>query len=75
MIYIILIIIIIIITPLLQIYLIRRRLKSSVGYLVITTNEDGKKLFSLELAKNPDEIENMKYIVFKVAKEATEDLD
>jgi septation ring formation regulator EzrA len=65
MIYIILIVIIIIITPITQIYLIRRRTKP-VGQIVITVDERGKKLFSLELDKNPDEIANMTNIVFKV---------
>lgn len=36
------------------------------GKIVITQNEDGKKLFSLELDKDPDEIEQMSYISFKV---------
>jgi hypothetical protein len=45
--------------------LIRRRTKP-VGQIVITVDERGKKLFSLELDKNPDEIANMTNIVFKV---------
>lgn len=68
MIYIIFIVVIIIITPVIQIFLIRRRFKT-VGKIVITEN-DGKKLFSLELDKNPDEIENMRYVAFKVTHEA-----
>jgi hypothetical protein len=45
--------------------LIRRRTKP-VGQIVITVDDRGKKLFSLELDKNPDEIANMTNIVFKV---------
>lgn len=71
MIYIILIIIIIIVTPITQIYLIKRKFKP-VGQIVITEN-NGKKLFSLELARNPDEIANMKTIIFEVVNETTED--
>lgn len=73
MIYIIFIIVIIIITPIIQIFLIKRRFKT-VGKIVITEN-DGKKLFSLELDKNPDEIENMRYVAFRVTHEAIEDLE
>jgi hypothetical protein len=73
MIYIILIIIIIIITPITQVYLMKRKFKP-VGMLVITENE-GKKLFSLELAKNPDEIEKMRYVIFSVTHDAEEDID
>lgn len=36
------------------------------GQIVISKDEDGKKLFSLELDKDPDEIEKMRYISFKV---------
>lgn len=72
MIYIILIIIIIIITPITQIYLMKRKYKP-VGMIVITENE-GKKLFSLELAKTPDEIAKMRYVIFSIADEPTEDL-
>jgi hypothetical protein len=73
MIYLILIPIIIL-TVIIEIYLIKRRAKPA-GQIVITIDERGKKLFSLELDKNPDEIEKMKYIIFEVVDEATEDLD
>lgn len=71
MIYIIILIIVVVVLSLVQGYLVKQRLKPG-GYIVITEN-DGKKLFSLELEKNPDEIERMKYIVFKVVNEPTED--
>ncbi len=37
------------------------------GTLVINTNEDGRKLFSLELDKDPDEIEQKGSISFKLS--------
>lgn len=49
-----------------QLYLIKR--KETVGQMIITI-QDGKKLFSLELDKDPDEIANMHSIVFKVVNE------
>lgn len=36
------------------------------GELVITETNEGKKMFSLELSKNPDEISHMEAITFKV---------
>jgi len=45
------------------------------GHIVITEDEDGKKMFTLELDKNPDEIASMDYILFKVTGEATEELE
>lgn len=36
------------------------------GVILITEDPDGKKTFSLELAKTPEEIESMKMIFFKV---------
>jgi len=45
------------------------------GLIVITKDDDGKKIFSLELETDPDEIENMKFITFKVSDHPSEDLD
>ena len=39
------------------------------GQIVITTNEEGKKIFTLELDKDPEEIENLNSISFKVTGE------
>jgi hypothetical protein len=36
------------------------------GQIVITTTEDGKRIFSLELDKDPDELELMERVTFKV---------
>ena len=36
------------------------------GTVVITTDENGKRIFSLELDRDPDEIEEMDNILFKV---------
>lgn len=43
-----------------------RRRKSYDGVIVITRDRTGKKLFSLELDKTPEEIEKMKNVSFKV---------
>lgn len=48
----------------LNVYLWKRRPHD--GEIVITTNRDGKKIFSLELDKTPEEIEKMKRVSFKV---------
>ena len=36
------------------------------GTVVVTTDENGKRIFSLELDRDPDEIEQMDNILFKV---------
>ncbi len=44
--------------------------KSGAGYdgtLVVNTNEEGKKLFSLEIDKDPDEIEQQGSLSFKLS--------
>jgi hypothetical protein len=56
-----------------QIYLIKRI--KPVGQIIITVDERGKKLFSLELDKNPDEIANMRSILFKVVNLLEDDSD
>ena len=56
-------------------FLVARHNRKSYGQIVITEAIDGKKTFSLEIDKNPDEIESMGFITFKVTKEATDDLD
>lgn len=71
---IIIFVILIIVIPLIQGYLIRRRLKGA-GYIVITEDENGKKLFSLELNMNPDVIQEMKYVIFRVVNEPSEELE
>lgn len=45
------------------------------GEMVITQDVDGKKLFSLEIAKNPEQIEQMKSVTFKVVKPGPENYD
>lgn len=40
------------------------------GELVISENREGKKTFSLELSRNPDEIARMEAITFKVVDSA-----
>jgi len=45
------------------------------GKIVVTIDDDGKKLFSLELDMDPDEIEKRQYIRFKVTDVANEDQD
>ena len=57
------------------IIIVSQRKRSHDGLIVITRDEEGKKLFSLELDKEPDDIEQMRYVVFKVTDEPTEDLD
>ena len=43
------------------------------GHIVVTQNGDGKKIFSLELNKNPDDLELEEFIVFKVVEESEPD--
>lgn len=43
-----------------------RKRRSYDGIIVITRDRIGKKLFSLELDKTPEEIEKMKIVSFKV---------
>lgn len=40
--------------------------KKPDGEIVISTDEEGKTLFSLELDKSPEEIEEMDLVSFKV---------
>jgi hypothetical protein len=44
------------------------------GEIVITKDIDNKKIFSLELIKTPEEIEKMKFIVFKVVTDDINDI-
>lgn len=53
------------------VYLVRK--PSSHGEIVIKYQPDGKRIFSLEIGIDPDEIENMKVVVFKVVKEKIAD--
>ena len=57
--------------------ILQRRLwrRHEDGLIVITENEDGKKMFTLELDKDPDEIASMDYILFKVTDQATEEFE
>jgi hypothetical protein len=64
---------VIVISVIFQIYFLKRNQKVDGDILILTTNE-GKKLFSLELDKSPEEMEKMKFIVFKVVKSEEEDL-
>lgn len=73
MIYFIVIGFVIVISVIFQIYFLKRNQKVDGDILILTTNE-GKKLFSLELDKSPEEMEKMKFIVFKVVKSEEEDL-
>lgn len=43
-----------------------RRLSTYQGSMVITTNPEGKKLFLLEVDSDPDEMQKMKRVSFKV---------
>jgi hypothetical protein len=74
MIYLVIIIVIIALFVIFEIFVLKSNLKLG-GKIVITKNEVGRKLFSLELDADPDEIEKMNFILFKVVKEATKDLD
>lgn len=56
--------IVIIIATCLNFYLWKRRPHD--GEIVVTTDRNGKKTFSLELERTPEEIEKMKRISFKV---------
>jgi hypothetical protein len=59
-------------------YLIYTSLKLETkvdGYIIITEDETGKKMFTLEIDMNPDEIANMDYITFKVTDKPSEDLE
>jgi len=47
--------------------------KSGVGRMILTRTEDGKKIFSLEIDKDPDLLENMRYITFKVIPESEDE--
>jgi hypothetical protein len=62
-------IVIIVLLVITIVVLLFRNYRSYDGQVVITTAPDGKKLFTLELDRNPDEIENMKRISFKVTSE------
>lgn len=55
---------IVVIAICLNVFLWKRR--SHDGEIVITTDRSGKKIFSLELDKTPEEIEKMKRVSFKV---------
>ena len=62
-----------IITTCMNVYLWKRRPYD--GQMVITTDRSGKKIFSMELDKTPDEIERMKQVSFKVVSvESTDDI-
>ena len=52
---------------------IQRRHRHIDGHIVVTENGDGKKVFSLELNKNPDDLEKEEFIVFKVVEEVEPD--
>ena len=56
---------IILISLLVILYLIKRSRKFD-GYIVVMQKEDGTKVFSLELKKEPEDLETMKHVVFKV---------
>ena len=45
------------------------------GQLVIKTNEEGKKIFLLELDKSPSDLENLHSVTFKVVKEESRGYD
>jgi hypothetical protein len=52
---------------------VQSRRRNIDGHIVIYENQNGKKVFSLELAKNPDDLENEEFIVFKVVEESEPD--
>lgn len=68
----IVIIAIVIIASCLNVFLWTR--KPHDGEIVITTDYAGKKIFSLELDKTPEELEKMKRVAFKVVS-LSQDLD
>lgn len=70
--YIFVIIAIVIISFFIDVYLIKRNRKAD-GQIIVTIKEDGKKLISLELDIDPDDIAIGEYILFKVVDEPTED--
>jgi hypothetical protein len=72
--YIIIIVLIIIFTIILDVYLLKRNRKPD-GKIIIIMNDDGKKIFSLELDIDPDNIGVGDYILFKVMDEPSEDLE
>lgn len=45
------------------------------GQMVITTNEAGIKVFSLELDKDPEDLEGQEYVSFKITDKRSEDYD
>ena len=63
--------VIILIGLLVQLYLFKRKRKFD-GSMVVK-HRNGKKFFSLELDKDPDELSSMKFIVFKVINEELEE--
>jgi hypothetical protein len=74
MIYLIIIGLIIVIAVIVQLYLIRFFIhtRKTDGELIVVVNDNGKKLFSLELDTPPEEILKMKTITFKVINENEE---
>ncbi len=68
----IVIICVVIVATCLNVFLWTRRPHD--GEIVITTDYSGKKIFSLELDKTPEEIEKMKRVAFKVVS-PKQDLD
>jgi lipid-A-disaccharide synthase-like uncharacterized protein len=72
-IYLVVIGIVIVICLILQIFFYIRN-KRVDGEIVITKDIDNKKIFSLELIKTPEEIEKMKFIVFKVVTDDINDI-
>jgi hypothetical protein len=56
-------------------YLMQRKTKHYDGQIIITTNEVGKHIFSLELDIDPYELKNMDVVSFKVTDKASPDYD
>lgn len=64
---------IVIIATCINVYLWKRRPYD--GQMVITTDRNDKKIFSMELEKTPEEIEQMKQVSFKVVSvQSTDDI-
>lgn len=72
--YIIVIILILAFSFVVDAYLIKRRKKVD-GHIVLFIKDDGKKLFSLEIDKDLDDIAVGDYILFQVTNEPIEELE
>lgn len=57
------------------IFFLKRKLPRIDGQIVITKDDAGKKIFSLELDKDPEDIQIMKFVVFTITDKENKNYD